>query len=331
MPVSDLGSPPTLEDIIEAAQRIAPFAYRTPLLESKMLNERVGGRLLLKCENLQRTGSFKFRGAYNRISQLGARELARGIIACSSGNHAQGVAAAAGLCGARATILMPHDAPEIKVNNTKALGAEVIIYDRRHDNRDEVAARVVDELGGVFVHPYEHAHIVAGQGTSALEAAQELQKSGEVFDAYLVCCSGGGLTAGSAIVMSELMPQADVYAVEPEGFDDTGRSLAAGKRQSNATTAGSICDALLTPTPGEFTFSINSKLLKGALSLSDEEVRAAVRYAFLTLKLVVEPGGAVALAACLAGKIDCKDKIIGMTLSGGNIDPGLFCEIISAP
>ena len=327
--MNDLGLAPTLEDIIDAAKRIAPFAHRTPLVESKVLNERVGGRLLLKCENLQRTGSFKFRGAYNRISRLSTDELSRGIVASSSGNHAQGVAAAAGLCGAKATIIMPHDAPEIKVNNTKALGADIVVYDRNLEKRDEFAARVFNELGGVFVHPYEHPHIVAGQGTSALEAAQEMQKSGDVFDAYLVCCSGGGLTAGSAIVMNELMPDADVYGVEPADFDDTGRSLASGVREKNPATTGSICDALLVETPGEFTFSINSKLLKGALKVTDEEVRAAVRYAFKTLKLVVEPGGAVTLAACLSGKIDCKDKIIGMTLSGGNIDPELFADIIT--
>ena len=328
--MSDLSPPPTLDDIKAAADRIAPFAHRTPLLESKVLNERVGGRLLLKCENLQRTGSFKFRGAYNRISQLSTQELSGGIVASSSGNHAQGVAAAAGLCGAKATIIMPHDAPSIKVDNTKALGADIVVYDRNHDRRDEFSARVFGELGGVYVHPYEHPHIVAGQGTSALEVVQELQKSNDMLDAYLVCCSGGGLTAGSAIVMSELMPGADIYGVEPVDFDDTGRSLAAGRRISNPETTGSICDALLVETPGEFTYSINSRLLKGALSVSDEEVREAVRYAYMTLKLVVEPGGAVTLAACLSGKIDCKDRTIGMTLSGGNIDPGLFGEIISA-
>jgi len=241
------------------------------------------------------------------------------------------VAAAAALCGAQATIVMPHDAPAIKVDNTKALGADIVTYDRDNEKRDEVAARVVAELGGVFVHPYEHPHIVAGQGTSALEAVQELQKSGDVFDAYLVCCSGGGLTAGSAIVMSEMMPGAEIHAVEPEDFDDTARSLASGARESNPATTGSICDALLVEIPGEFTFNINSKLLHGALSVSDEEVRAAVRYAFMSLKLVVEPGGAVALAACLAGKFDCRDKIVGLTLSGGNIDPGLFAQIISEP
>ncbi len=327
--MSNLPLPPTLDDIKAAAKRIAPFAHRTPLLESRVLNERVGGRLLLKCENLQRTGSFKFRGAYNRISQLSEEELGRGLIALSSGNHAQGVAAAAGLCGAKATIIMPQDAPVIKVSNTKALGGDVITYDRENEDREEVAARIVAEMGGVFVHPFEHPHIVAGQGTSALEAVQEVQKSGDRFDAYLVCCGGGGLTAGSALVVSEMMPDADIYVVEPEGFDDTGRSLVSGKREKNTRMSGSICDALLAETPGEYTFSINSKLLKGGLSVSDEEVRAAVRYAFLTLKLVVEPGGAVALAACLAGKIDCKNKIIGMTLSGGNVDPGQFSEIIS--
>lgn len=328
--MSDLATPPTLADIKSAATQIAPFAHRTPLVESRALNERVGGRLLLKCENLQRTGSFKFRGAYNRISRLSAEELSRGIIASSSGNHAQGVAAAAALCGAKATIIMPHDAPIIKVNNTKALGADIVVYDRNNEKRDEVAVRVVAEMGGVFVPPYEHPLIVAGQGTSALEAAQELQKSGDDFDAYLVCCSGGGLTAGSAIVINELMPDAEIYAIEPDDFDDTCRSLASGKRESNIKMTGSICDALMVETPGEFTFSINSKLLTGAMSVSDDEVREAVRFAFTTLKLVVEPGGAVTLAACLAGKIDCKDKIIGMTLSGGNVDPALFSEIISA-
>lgn len=328
--MSDLPTPPTLDDIKAAAQRIAPFAHRTPLLESRALNERVGGRLLLKCENLQRTGSFKFRGAYNRISQLSEQELSRGIIALSSGNHAQGVAAAAGLCGAKATIIMPRDAPAIKVQNTKALGADVITYDRDTEDREEVGARVVAEMGGVFVHPFEHSHIVAGQGTSALEVAQELQNTGDTLDAYLVCCGGGGLTAGSAIAMSAMMPDADIYAVEPADFDDTGRSLVSGQREKNPKLSGSICDALLAEMPGEYTFSINSKLLKGGLSVSEEEVRAAVRYAFLTLKLVVEPGGVVTLAACLAGKIDCKNKTIGMTLSGGNVDPGLFSDIISS-
>lgn len=328
--MSDLLPPPKLADIISAAERIAGFAHRTPLVESRILNERVGGRLLLKCENLQRTGSFKFRGAYNRISRMSEEELSRGIVACSSGNHAQGVAASAALCGAKATIVMPHDAPEIKVKNTRALGAEIVIYDRRTEKRDAVAERVVAETGSVFVHPYEHTHIIAGQGTSALEAVQEMQKFGDSFDAYLVCCSGGGLTAGSAIVMSEMMPQADVWSVEPADFDDTARSLISGNRESNAQTTGSICDALLVEIPGEYTFGINSKILKGGLSVSDAEVREAVRYAFTTLKLVVEPGGAVALAACLSGKIDCTGKTIGMTLSGGNIDPGLFADIISA-
>ena len=328
--MSDPGLSPTIDDIIDAATRIATYAHRTPLLESAALNERVGGRVLLKCENLQRTGSFKFRGAYNRISRLSDDELSGGIITVSSGNHAQGVAAAAALCGARATIVMPQDAPTIKVNNTKALGADIVTFDRGVDDREEFAAQVHAERGGVFVHPYEHAHIIAGQGTSALEAVREMQTSGDTFDAYLVPCGGGGLTAGSAIAISETMPETEIYAVEPADFDDTGRSLASGVRMKNAALSGSICDALLAHTPGELTFSINSKLLKGALSVSDEEVRAAVRYAFMTLKLVVEPGGAAGLAACLAGRIDCEGKIIGMTLSGGNIDPGLFSEIINA-
>lgn len=327
--MSDLSSSPTFDDIKAAAERISGHAHRTPLLESKMLNERVGGRLLLKCENLQRTGSFKFRGAYNRISQLSRDEIARGIVASSSGNHAQGVAAAAGLCGAKAAIIMPEDAPAMKINNTRALGAEVITYDRDKEDRDGLAKRITEERGAVFVHPFEHPHIVAGQGTSALEVVEDLAKTGSVLDAYLVCCSGGGLTAGSAIVMNEMMPNADIYAVEPEGFDDTTRSLAAGERVENASMSGSICDALLIEIPGEYTFGINSKLLKGGLSVSDEEVREAVRYAFQTLKLVVEPGGAVTLAACLSGKIDCKGKTIGMTLSGGNVDPQLFSDIIS--
>jgi threonine dehydratase len=320
---------PTFADVEAAAARLAGRAVVTPLLEFPVLDDEVGGRVLIKPEVLQRTGSFKFRGAYNKISQLPETKRPAGVVAYSSGNHAQGVAAAARLLGVPATIVMPADAPAIKIENTRGHGAEVLLYDRYREAREEVAARLVAERGATLVRPYDDPDIIAGQGTCGLEIARQAAALGRRLDTLLVCCGGGGLTAGLALAMTELSPGTAIYTVEPAGFDDTARSLAAGRRVSNDAGASSICDALLAPTPGELTFAINRDRVAGGLAVTEDETRAAMAYAFRHLKLVVEPGGAVALAALLAGKIETRGKTSALTLSGGNVDPDFFATVIA--
>lgn len=319
---------PKFLDVEAAAKRIAREAVVTPLLENAKLNALVGGRIFIKAECLQRTGSFKFRGAWNCISKLDPARNKGGVVAFSSGNHAQGVAAAAQLRGVSALIVMPEDTPEIKKANTKSYGAEVVTYDRATESREEIANRYVAKRGAVLVPPFEHGDIIAGQGTCGLEIINELQARGVELDDMLVNCSGGGLTAGVALAFSEMSPKTKVHSVEPEGFDDYARSLRSGIREKNASAAGSICDALLTPQPGEMTFAMNKGRLAEGYVVSEAEVRRAVRFAFDTLKLVVEPGGAVGLAAVLSEKIDGK-KNIAIILSGGNVDAGLFTDILS--
>lgn len=322
-------TPPSYADITAAAERLAPVSVRTPLLENPALNKSVGGRILLKAETLQRTGSFKFRGAYNFVSQLDKTQRRKGVVAYSSGNHAQGVAAAAALLEAPATIVMPADAPAIKLDNTRALGATIVTYDRHGENREEIAARLAAESGAALVPPYDHPWTIAGQGTVGLEIAAQADEVGAVPDAVLVCCGGGGLTAGIATALAEAAPSTGVYTVEPEGFDDTARSLSAGQLQSNTPGMHSICDALLAPRPGVLTFSVNKRLVKGGVSVSDDQVRHAMVYAWQTLKLVLEPGGAVALAAVLSGAVDCNNRTIVAVLSGANVDAALFTEILN--
>lgn len=319
----------TLSDIEDAAARIAGAAIRTPLIESDALNERLGARVLIKPENLQRTGSFKFRGAFNRLSRLTPAERAAGVVAWSSGNHAQGIAAAARRLNMRAAIVMPGDAPRVKLENTRSYGAEVIPYDRATENREDIARRIASERGATLVPSYDDRDIIIGQGTAGLELARQADARDARLDALLVCCGGGGLIAGMATAFAALSPSTEIYSVEPEGFDDHARSLASGRREHNTGTKPSICDALLAPTPGELTFPVNRRLLKGGLSVSDDEARAAIRYAATALKLVAEPGGAVALAAALHEKIDCSNKTVGVVISGGNIDPNLLAEILA--
>ena len=320
---------PEFSDILEASQRLEGYAVKTPLVRSDVLDTLVGGRVYLKPECLQKTGSFKFRGAWNFISRLNRETNEGGVVAYSSGNHAQGVAAAAAMMGLPALIVMPEDAPGIKKRNTIALGAEIVTYDRFTENREAIGGAIAAERNAMLVPPYEHPWIIAGQGTAGLELVRDLEERDEKLDAMLVCTGGGGLTAGIALVMSELAPDAAVYACEPEGYDDYGRSIVAGERLANASGAMSICDAIVTPMPGELTFSVNQPRLAGGFAVSDDEVRAAVRFAFETLKLVVEPGGAVALAAILSGKIDCTGKTVAATLSGGNADAALMRDILN--
>jgi len=319
---------PTVDHVQHAAERIAGVARRTPLLEFENLNARTGGRVLIKTELLQRTGSFKFRGAYNRISQLSPDACPAGVVAFSSGNHAQGVAAAAQLVGLPAVIVMPDDAPSIKRANTEGYGATVVGYDRGSEDRVAIAERIAAERGSVVVPAYDDPHIISGQGTVGLELAEDLSARDVTLDALLVPCSGGGLVGGINLAMEALSPSTEVFVVEPEGFDDHARSLTSGVRETNASPTGSICDALLSAQPGELTFEINARCLTGGLTVSDDEVRSAMAYAFRELKLVVEPGGAVALAAILAGRIDVAGRTIGIVMSGGNVDPDLFAGVL---
>jgi threonine dehydratase len=320
---------PGFADIEAAAARLAGIARRTPLLAGTPLDEAAGGRLLFKAECLQRNGSFKLRGAYNRVVQLDAAARGAGVVAFSSGNHAQGVAAAARMLGMPATIVMPADAPVIKLENTRALGAEVVLYDRFTDDREGIARRIVAERGATLVPAYDDPHIVAGQGTAGLELMQQARELGLVPDQVLVPTSGGGLTAGTAIAVRALAPAAAVYGVEPEAFDDTKRSLAAGTLLTNPPEARSICDALQASPPGRVTFAINCKLLAGVLTVSDREVESAMARAFRDLKLVVEPGGAVALAAALAEKLPLAGRTTAIILSGGNVDPATFIAALA--
>ncbi len=321
--------PPGFADIEAAAKRLAGVAVVTPLLEFPVLNERLGARVLLKAETMQRTGSFKFRGAYNKISQLSEAARRVGVVAYSSGNHAQGVAAAAALVGTPATIVMPADAPAIKIKNTRGYGAEVVTYDRDRESREEVAEQLLAERrGATLVRPFDDPDIIAGQGTCGLEIARQAEALGVRLDHLLVCCGGGGLTAGCALAVSALSPETVIHTVEPAGFEDTARSLAAGERLANPPGARSFCDALLGPTPGELTFEINRRLVADGLVVDDAEVAEAMAFAFRNLKLGVEPGGAVTLAALLAGKLDVAGKTVAATLSGGNVDPETFGRAI---
>jgi threonine dehydratase len=329
MPDDPTAALPTFANVAAAAKRLQGLAVRTPLIESPALNERTGGRILLKAETLQRTGSFKFRGAYNRISQIPAASRPVGVVAFSSGNHAQGVAAAAALFGLPATIVMPSDAPAMKLANTRAYGAEVVTYDRNEASREALAQEIADRRGATIVNPFDDAEVIAGQGTCGLEIAEQAVFLGAKLDALLVCCGGGGLTAGCALAMAEHSPGTAIYTVEPEDFDDTRRSLAQGERVGNAAGVRSICDALLSPEPGTKTFAINRRLVAGGLAVSDAEAAEAMAFAFRTLKLVVEPGGAVALAAVLANRLETHGKTIAVVLSGGNVDPQAYAEIIT--
>ena len=321
---------PDIEDVVDAARRLRGKAVVTPLLRAPALDRIAGGTLLIKAEPLQRTGSFKFRGAYNRISRIPEEERSRGVVSWSSGNHAQGVAAAAGLLGIPATIVMPSDAPAPKLDNTRALGAEVVLYDRYAESREDIGARIAEQRGATIIKPYDDPWIIAGQGTVGLEAAGQALAAGLSPDHALVACSGGGLVSGTAIALTDHLPGITVHSVEPEGFDDTARSLAAGARLANDPAARSICDALLAPTPGELTFEINRRLLGPGIVVSDADARAAMRAAFRHLRLVAEPGGALPLAAALSGRFDCRGKCVLVVVSGGNVAPELFAETLLA-
>lgn len=318
-------------DVIAAHEIIAPHIVRTPTLRSAALDAETGATVLVKAEPLQRTGSFKLRGATHALLRLSEDERRHGVVTYSSGNHGQALACAAARFGVTATIVMPEDAPRVKRDATAAWGAEIVTYDRRTGDREAIGRDIAARTGAVLIPPYDHPDVIAGQGTLARELAEDAEALDLRLDAFLVCTGGGGLTAGCALALADRSPGTRVYGVEPEGWDDTGRSLERGERVRNDGNGSTLCDALLAPTPGELTFPINKRLLAGAFRVSDEEVLSAMRFALTHLKIVVEPGGAVALAALRAGRLaDCAGQTIGVVLSGGNADLSAIGKALSA-
>src|SRR6201984_1364062 len=329
MPEPTQNPPVGAADIEAAARVVAPFAVRTPLLTFPVLDERAGTKVFLKPELLQRPVSFKFRGAFNKLSSIPQDKRSGGVVAFSSGNHAQGVAASAKILHMQATIVMPSDAPLLKRERTKSYGAEVVLYDRDREDREALAREIAEKRGATLVKTYDDPFVIAGQGTAGREIAEDMAALGLTPDVVVAPASGGGLIAGVATAVKARFPSADVVVAEPEAFDDHSLSLRAGKRVRHQGSGRTICDALMAAIPGEMTFAINSQLLSRGVVASDAEVGAAVAFAFNELKLVVEPGGAVGLAALLAGRIDTKDKNIVVVLSGGNVDADMFAKLVA--
>lgn len=329
-PGSEASPPVGIGEVRSAAARLSGHVMRTPLLESATVNALTGGRLLIKAEALQHTGSFKYRGALNRISRLSAEERASGVVAYSSGNHGQAVAAVAREFGIEASIVMPADAPEIKTAGVRRLGARIVPYERSTEAREQVAAQIAAETGATLVPPFDDPWVIAGQGTVGLEIADQLEAAGLAPNVVLVPCSGGGLIAGCAIALTHRWPDVRVYAVEPEGFDDTARSLVSGERERISADGDTLCDALRVAMPGRITFDINRALLAGGLTVTDGETLAAMAAAFAHFKLVLEPGGAVGLAAALTARTDCRDKLVVVVGSGGNVDRATFAKALQS-
>lgn len=318
-----MGEAATSADVAAAAARLAGVAHRTPVVTSRTLDERTGGGAYLKCEQFQRGGAFKFRGAYNRLAQLNGAGRVGGAVAYSSGNHAQGVALAARVLGISATIVMPADAPAAKLAATRGYGARVVLYDRATEDRDALARAVADDLGATLVPPFDDPDIIAGQGTVARELLEDVPD----LDALLVCVGGGGLLAGCALAAEAVRPDLELWGVEPAAGDDFARSLHAGRRIEIAVPE-TIADGMRTTTPGRLTYPIVARRCAGIVTVTDDELRAAMRFAFERLKLILEPSGAAALAALLGGKIRARGRRIGVTLSGGNVDPASFAAAI---
>lgn len=320
--------PPSIDDVHAAAQRLTGKVVVTPLLRNDVLGAITGTNAFVKAECLQHTGSFKFRGAYNSLSVLPGEKRKLGVVACSSGNHGQGIAEAARMFGTKATIFMPSDAPVLKAERVARSDADIIRFDRATDDRDEMARDFSKRTGATLIHPYEYREVIAGQGTCGLEIADQLDSLDTVPDRILVCCGGGGLSAGISLAIHERFPDTKICTVEPEGFDDYRRSLKAGKILANKTTTGSLCDALMSPQPGEMSFAINKIHISESLVASDSQVMRAMRFAFEELKLVLEPSGAIALAALLAQQTAWRGETVICVLSGGNIDPSLYSRIL---
>ncbi len=324
----DITAAPSFAEIEAAAERIANYVYPTPMLSAPVLDRVTGADVLVKCENLQRTGSFKFRGAVNLLSLNAEQASECGVVAYSSGNHAQGVAEASRLMGFKATIVMPEDAPRTKVTGVLARGATIVHYNRETDDREAIALDIAERTGAVLSPPYDHRDTIAGQGTAGLEIVREMRERMGDPEVIVCCAGGGGLIAGIGLAARGLSCDAQIYAAEPAGFDDHRRSLQAGHRISNERKSGSICDAIITPMPGSITFSINQRNLAGGVVATDPEVQAAMAFAFRRMKIVLEPGGAAALAAVLMGRIDLRGKRVAVVASGGNVDPASFAQAI---
>jgi threonine dehydratase len=323
--------PVRFADVEAAAKRIAGKAVKTPLLSFPLLEKALGFRLLVKAETLQLTGSFKFRGACNKLMLVREQQpAAKAVVAFSSGNHAQGVAAAAAMLGFKATIVMPDDAPRIKIENTKALGAEVVLYRRHTESREQISADIAAKTGAVMVPPYDDPAIMAGQGTAGLELCEQAEALGFKADVVIAPASGGGLVAGVATAVKHRWPSAEVYAAEPATCNDTQRSLAEGKRVSNAPGSISICDALMSPIPGELTFPVHRALLTGGLSASDADILKAMKFALTRLKLVMEPGGASSLACALLSRDKFRGRTVAVVASGGNADPDTLKQALDS-
>lgn len=318
-------NPPTIADVEAARTRIAPYIKRTPLLSNEVVDASTGAKLFLKAESLQRFGAFKARGAFNRIASFTPEARRNGVLAFSSGNHAQATAGAARQFGLPAVIVMPSDAPKVKVDNTRALGGEVVLYDRINEDREAIGATIVAERGLALVKPFDDPFVIAGQGTAGLEIADDV----EGLDIAFVPSSGGGLASGVALALTARFPGVKIYAVEPEGHDDVVRSLASGQREVNAPGVRSFCDALLSDRMGVLPFAIAREKFTGALAMSDDAVADAMRVAFREFKLVLEPGGAIALAAALSGRVDIKGARVAVLASGGNVDPDLFARVLA--
>ncbi len=312
-----------------AALRLEGHALRTPLLRSPFLDDIAGRRVWVKPECLQHTGSFKFRGAYAALSALEPDLRAQGVVAFSSGNHAQGVAHAARLHGTTSVIVMPSDAPALKVANTRALGGEVVLYDRDTESREEIGARLSNARGLTLIKPYDAPEVIAGQGTCGLEIAQDAAAHGITTADVIVCCGGGGLTSGIALALEADAPGLRVRPAEPEGFDDVARSLVMGEIQRNARTSGNICDAIVTPQPGDLTWPVIKRLCGPGLVITEDEALAAMAQAWNRLKIVAEPGGAAALAAALVRKDEIEGDDVIVTVSGGNVDPAMFARALA--
>ncbi len=321
---------PTFDDVAAAASRIDGRVVRTPMLRNALLDQLTGGTVLLKAESLQKTGSFKLRGATNAVLQLSAAERQAGVVTHSSGNHGQALACAAQGIGASATIFMPKDAPRVKVDSTRRWGAEIVHYDRLTEDREALSGAYAGRTGATLIPPFDNAHVISGQGTLALELFADAEAAGLPVEALLVCTGGGGLIAGCALAAEGARPGARIIAVEPEGSDDTIRSLRSGRREANPPGGSQLCDALLAPMPGELTFALNQSRLAGGVVVTDAEVLAAIAFAFTHLKLVVEPGGAVCLAALLSGRFDARGRVVAAVLSGGNVDPAVFARALAA-
>jgi threonine dehydratase len=327
--MSGLQDIPCYEDVVAAELRVRGFVRETPVLTHPALDAESGARLYLKAECLQVTGSFKMRGAANRLAQIAPHQRAAGVVAFSSGNHAQGVARAARLFGMPAVIVMPSDAPQVKIDGVRADGGEIVFYDRNRENRETITARIAAERGAVVVPSYDDPHIIAGQGTAGLEFARQMEAAGEPLDGLICCTGGGGLISGVALAFEGLSPATQIWTAEPEAHDDWARSLAAGEILANPPGTRSICDAILTPEPGSLTFAIGRRLFAGGLTVSDADVKHAMRAAARHLKIVAEPGGAAALAAALRGLPEgLKGRRVGVLVTGGNVDPGQFLAVL---